>query len=259
VLKGALMLSAWQSPYSRPTRDIGLLALMANRIGDVEDAIRVICQEPALEDGLYFDADTVTGAPIMETADYRGLRVRFAGYLESARIPMRIDIGFGDAVVPRPSRVRLPTILDVPAAEVQGYSRESVIAEKVQIMVRLGEANSRMKDFYDVWALASQFGFDGPVLSRAMQAAFARRATELASEPVAFSGRFAEDTEKRTQWAAFLDRLHVDAPHPTLREAVETIATLVQPVMQALEEGTELGLHWQPGGSWAERSRPEET
>ena len=120
VLKGALMLSAWRSPYARPTRDIDLLGRMANGVEEVVPAVQAICRESAPEDGLRFDADTVTGAPISEAADYTGVRVRFTGYLGSARIPMRIDIGFGDPLVPGPSPIQLPTILDLPAPEVQG-------------------------------------------------------------------------------------------------------------------------------------------
>jgi len=147
VLKGALMFTVWQSPFPRPTRDIDLLGLLDNTVEHVVSAIQAICQEPAPEDGLRFDAGSVAGERIIEAANYEGVRVRFAAYLGTARIPMQIDVGFGDPLVPGPSLVRLPTILDFPPPELQGYSRESAIAEKLQIMVYMGEINSRMKDF----------------------------------------------------------------------------------------------------------------
>ncbi len=139
VLKGAMMLSAWQVPSTRPTRDVDLLGRMDNTIEAVSAAIRAMCQVPVPDDGLRFDAESVVGERIVEEADYAGVRLRFAAYLGKARIPMQVDVGFGDPVVPAASAVRLAPILDFPPPEVQGYSRESVIAEKYQIMVHLGE------------------------------------------------------------------------------------------------------------------------
>ena len=151
VLKGALMFTAWQSPFTRPTRDIDLLGRLDNSIEQVVSAIQAICQEPVdEEDGLRFDIESITGERIIEAADYAGVRIRFIAYLGTARIHMQIDVGFGDPLVPGPSPVQLPTILDFPPPELQGYSRESAIAEKLQVMFYLGEVNSRMKDFYDI-------------------------------------------------------------------------------------------------------------
>lgn len=146
VLKGALMLTVWQSPFPRPTRDIDLLGHLDNTVEHVVSTIQAICQEPAPEDGLRFAAESVSGERIIETGHYEGVRVRFIAYLGTARVPMQIDIGFGDPLVPGSTLVRLPTILDLPPPELQGYSRESTIAEKLQAMIYLGEINSRMKD-----------------------------------------------------------------------------------------------------------------
>lgn len=142
VLKGALMFTVWRSPFSRPTRDIDLLGCLDNSIEHIVSVIQAICQEPAPQDGLRFDAESVVAARIIETANYEGVRVRFTGHLGTARIPMRIDIGFGDPVVPGPSIVHLPTILDLPSPELQGYSRESAIAEKLQTMIRMGRSTA---------------------------------------------------------------------------------------------------------------------
>ena len=142
VLKGALMLTAWQSPYARPTRDIDLLGRTDNTVEHIVSTVQEICQQSAPEDGLVFDANSVTGESITEAANYAGVRVRFAAYLGTARVPMQVDIGFGDPVVPAPSPVRLPTVLDLPTSELLGYSRESMVAEKVQVMVYLAEVNN---------------------------------------------------------------------------------------------------------------------
>jgi len=131
VLKGALMFMVWQAHPSRYTRDIDLLGRMNNAVEDVVSAIQAICQEPAPEDGLSFAAESVVGERIVEAANYEGVRIRLVAYLVAylgrARIPLQLDIGFGDPVVPGPSLIRLPTLLDFPAPELQGYSRESAI------------------------------------------------------------------------------------------------------------------------------------
>jgi len=251
VLKGALMFTVWQSPFSRPTRDIDLLGRLDNTVEHVVSAIQEICQEPAPEDGLRFATENLVGQRIIETAHYEGVRARFTAYLGTARIPMQIDIGFGDPLVPGPSLVRLPTILDLPPPELQGYSRESAIAEKLQIMVYLGEINSRMKDFYDIWLLATHFDFDGSVLAQAIHETFRWRQTTLPQTPVAFSDAFAQDVEKQTQWLAFVRRHGLEETPTTLHEVIQVIAAFLQPVIQALSEGQRFDRRWSPGGPWA--------
>lgn len=250
VLKGALMLTVWQSPFARPTRDIDLLGRLDSSIEHVVSAIQAICQGPVPEDGLHFAAESVLGQRIIEAANYEGVRVRFTAHLGSARIPMQIDIGFGDPLVPGPSLVRLPTILDFPPPELQGYSRESAIAEKLQVMVYLGEVNSRMKDFYDIWLLATHFDFDGSILAQAIRETFRWRQTTLPRRPVAFTDAFAKDREKQAQWAAFIGRHRLEDTPATLHEAIQVIASFLQPVIQALSEEQHFDRRWPPGGPW---------
>lgn len=250
VLKGALMLSAWRVPSARPTRDVDLLGRLDNTIEAVSAAIRDICQVSAPDDGLRFDAGSVAGERIVEEANYGGVRLRFTAYLGRARVPMQVDVGFGDPVVPAASAVRLAPILDFPPPEVQGYSRESVIAEKYQIMVHLGSINSRMKDFYDIWSLAGHFAFEGPVLARAIETTFRYRATPLAAEPVWSGDRFAGDPGKQRQWAAFVRRLGLAEPPATLGETVQLIARFLGPLTEALLRQTPFDRTWAPGGPW---------
>ena len=246
VLKGALMLTAWQIPSPRPTRDIDLLGRMENTVEQAVSAVEAICQEPVPDDGLRFETEGIIGERITETANYSGVCLRFAAYLGKARIPMRIDIGFGDPLVPGPSSVTLPTILDFPPPEVQGYSRESAIAEKYQIMVYLGQINSRMKDFYDIWSLATHFSFESPTLAQAISKTFESRGTPLALQPVAFSDAFSQDSEKQVQWEAFRRRLGIERVPAGLQEAVQTIAAFLYPVTEALVEGVAFRQRWEP-------------
>jgi len=250
VLKGALMLTAWQIPSPRPTRDIDLLGRMENTVEQVASAIEAICQEPVPDDGLRFETEGIIAERITETANYSGVRLRFAAYLGQARVPMRIDVGFGDPLVPGSSLVQLPTILDFPPPEVQGYSRESAIAEKYQIMVYLGQINSRMKDFYDVWSLAIHFPFEGPTLAEAISETFQSRGTSLSLHPTVFSNAFAVDSEKQVQWEAFRRRLRMEDTPATLQEVVQVIAAFLGPVTEALVTGQPFQQQWELGGRW---------
>ncbi len=149
------------------------------------------------DDGLAFDAATVQGERIAEAAAYEGVRVRLRGTLDAARIQMQIDIGFGDVVVPAAVLTTYPTILDLPAPHLLAYSKESAVAEKFEAMVKLGELNSRMKDFFDVWLLSRSFDFDGPRICEAIEKTFKRRGTVLPNgEPVALTrGVFQQSAE----------------------------------------------------------------
>ena len=149
VLKGAVMFAAWQAPISRPTMDIDLLGFTNNSIDATVAVTQASCTQVVEPDGLTFEPESVEGERIVEDANYAGVRVRFRGSLGSARITMQRDIGFGDVVVPQPAMVDYPTILPLPTPRLRGYSRESVIAEKFEAMVKLGMLNSRMKDFFD--------------------------------------------------------------------------------------------------------------
>ncbi len=171
--------------------------------------VRQICVgrvEP--DDGLVFDAATVQGERIAEAAEYEGVRVRFRATLDTARIQMQIDVGFGDIVVPAAVLTRYPTILDLPAPRLLAYSKETAVAEKFEAMAKLGELNSRMKDFFDIWLLSRSFDFDGPRLCEAIDKTFKRRGTLLPDgEPVALTAEFSGNPEKRAQWAGFIRRM----------------------------------------------------
>jgi hypothetical protein len=261
VLKGALMFTVWEAPFPRPTRDIDLLGRLDNALEHIVTVVREICHQPVTADGLRFAAETVSAERIIQAADYEGVRVRFTAYLGSARIPMQIDVGFGDPVVPGIVPIRIPPLLEFPAPEIQGYSRESAIAEKLQSMVRLGELNSRMKDFFDIWLLANRYPFEGGALGQAIRETFQQRRTQLITHPVAFGETFAQNPDKQAQWAAFLRRYHLsqEAAVPrTLSTVTALIAAFLQPVLEALVGGEAFNQHWQPGGPWIKEAATKE-
>ena len=251
VPKGALMFGVWQGPFSRPTRDVDLLGHVEHTVERVTTVMRAICQQSVPEDdGLRFDADSVTGERIVEAASYEGVRVKLVAYLEAARVLVQIDVGFGDPLVPGPNPIRLPTILEFPPPELQGYSRESAIAEKFQAMVYLGVVNSRMKDFYDIWSLATRFEFDGAILAQAVRETFRSRQTTLLQTPVALSDSFANDRERQAQWTAFIRRIQTENVPVSFSGAVQEIKAFLQPVIQALIDEQPFSKHWSPGGPW---------
>jgi hypothetical protein len=177
VLKGALMLHVWKAPLARATKDLDFLGRLDNSLENLEGAIRQVCAADVEPDGMVFDAATVKTERIKEDSDYEGVRVRFVGLLGRARVAMQIDVGFGDVVTPGAETITYPALLEFPAPELSGYPRETVVAEKFQAMVYLRTLNSRMKDFYDVRLLASQYAFDGALLAKAIAATFANRDT----------------------------------------------------------------------------------
>jgi predicted nucleotidyltransferase component of viral defense system len=212
VLKGAMLMTTWFDDPHRPTRDVDFLGY-----GDpAPDAMLVTFREIcaiAVDDGMVFDVEALRVELIREELEYGGLRLRTTGALAGARITVIIDIGFGDAIEPGIEEINLAVLLDVPQPRLRVYARETVIAEKFQAMVMLGLANSRMKDFYDVWILSRSYDFDEDRLSRAIAATFERRATAIPSEaPVALTPTFATDAGKQRQWAAFVRDLAIEIP-----------------------------------------------
>jgi hypothetical protein len=210
ILKGALMLHVWDAPLARATKDVDFLGRLDNSLENLERVVREVCAAQVDSDGMVFDPAMVRTERIKEDADYEGVRVRFVGLLGKARVTMQVDVGFGDVVTPGEEKISYPTLLDFPAPELSGYPRETVVAEKFQAMVYLRTINSRMKDFYDVWLLGSQFTFDGKLLAKAIAATFANRGTNIELTPIAFTPDFTEQSSTRAQWTARL-------PRPVLR------------------------------------------
>jgi predicted nucleotidyltransferase component of viral defense system len=186
VLKGAMLFILWSGNPHRPTRDVDFLGSGDSNEAALLKVFRDLCAMPDQEDGVTFDPETVRIAPIRDDTEYGGMRVTLTGRLAGARIPIQADIGFGDAVTPKAVEMEYPTLLGGPAPRLWTYPRETVIAEKYQALVSLGMANSRMKDFYDLWVMARDFDFQGESLATAIGNTFARRRTELVPQACNF-------------------------------------------------------------------------
>jgi hypothetical protein len=251
LLKGAMLFTAWSQRPHRATRDIDLLGYGSPSVGRLEAIFREVCAVPVQDDGLVFVAATVKAEPIRVEAVYDGIRVTFEAKLGSAKVPVQVDVGFGDATTPPPELVEIPPLLDLPPPVLQGYRRELVVAEKFHAMVDLGIANSRMKDFFDIWFLSRHFSFDGPTLAAAITATFVRRRSTVPSTPpLALTDTFTQDTGKLAQWVAFTKRARIDHPAPSLATVVDGIRQLVAPVVEAAASNGGFAGRWPPGGPW---------
>lgn len=209
VLKGAMLMTTWFDEPHRPTRDLDLLGFGDPDADPMLAVFRSVLATPVDDDGIVFDILGLRVDQIREELAYGGLRLRTTATLAGARISVVIDIGFGDAVEPGLDKIELPVLLDLPAPHLLVYPRETVIAEKFQAMVLLGRANSRMKDFYDIWMLAKSYSFEDDRLPRAIAATFARRTTVIPTEvPDALTAAFASDPMKQQQWNAFVRNLN---------------------------------------------------
>jgi predicted nucleotidyltransferase component of viral defense system len=229
VLKGAMLLVTWFDEPHRATRDLDLLGF-----GDpAQDALLATFREVMTieaDDGVAFDIDALRIEPIREELEYGGSRLRTTAALAGARIPITVDIGFGDAVEPGIEDIALPVLLDMPSPQLRAYPPETVIAEKFHAMVVLGMANSRMKDYYDVWMLTGAFEFESERLRRAIVATFARRNTLVPEVvPDGLSEAFAVDTAKQRQWDAFARNL--SGPVPEFGLVVSDLRRRLLPIL----------------------------
>ena len=225
-LKGALLFDLWFDVPHRPTRDADFLGFGPADTGALASTIREICGV-AVDDGMEFDPASITVEEIREEANYGGLRVRLVSRLGKARCTVQLDVGYGDAVTPGPEEAIYPTLLDdQPAPRLRVYPRAAVAAEKLEAIVSLGMANSRMKDFFDLRALALEGVLDAQLLGDAIAATFQRRRTAVPVDvPLGLSDEFARDAAKQTQWKAFLGKNRLAAP--TLDEVIEEVRRFV--------------------------------
>jgi len=251
VLKGAVLFRVWFDEPHRPTMDLDLLGYGDDSNERIADVFRGLCQLNVEDDGLMFDEKSIRVLPIREGMEYQGRRVNLLAYLGKGRIPIHVDIGFGDAVTPKPEMIEYPTVLDFPAPRIRACSRSTVVAEKFHAMVMLGIANSRMKDFYDLYALASRFAFDGSILIKAVKATFRRRKTAVPGlVPMALTEEFVQDSTKRIQWNAFIRKSGMGASAPEFMEVLSVLRVFFLPVMEAASgRGASPG-QWKARGPW---------
>jgi hypothetical protein len=250
ILKGALMLAVWEAPLARPTIDIDMLGQIENRMEAIVNMIRKVCKQYVESDGIIFDKGSVSAARITEDADYEGVRIKLRGRLDTVRISIQVDIGFGDVIVPKAKAIIYPTILDLPKPHLIGYSRESTVAEKFEAMVKLGILNSRMKDFFDIWFLSRQFDFTGKTLEKAIKTTFSIRSTSIPSEPTAFTPDFSKDSTKDAQWKAFIRKNRLINIPKDFHKIVKDVTMFLKPVVENIKSKRPFQSSWKAPGLW---------
>jgi predicted nucleotidyltransferase component of viral defense system len=250
VLKGAALFTVWTGKPHRATRDLDFLGFGDPSETHVRNMFIDLLKLDVPDDGVDFDLDSLRVGLIREDQEYGGVRVELIARVTRARVRLQVDVGFGDAITPEADLVEFPTLLDFPAPRLRAYPRETVVAEKLEATVKLGVANSRMKDFYDLAVLARDFDFDGQLLANAIQATFARRRTLLPmATPVALTATFSQDPAKTRQWSGFVRKADVrDAG--SLEHTVDTVRAFAKAPLDAAVTGGRLALKWPAGGPW---------
>ena len=253
ILKGATLLALWMKEPYRATRDIDLLAYGESDEETVRTIIRTVCSVPCEEDGIIFDPATLRVSPIQDNQQHQGQRARLRARLGTARITVQVDFGFGNAVTSVVDEEQLPTLVGgVPAPVLRAYPRVATIAEKFETMVHWGTGNSRMKDFYDVWALSETFPFDGVELREAVESCFARRGTALTQAlPEALTSAFYSNANLQDRWQSYgQDGRLLSSPPSAFEEVGSRIQAFLGPVRESIIARDPFARHWPPGGSW---------
>ncbi len=231
VLKGALMFTVWDIKNRRVTMDIDFLSYLSNKQGVIEKVVKEICLAPVIDDGIVFDVSTMSSKKIKEGAEYEGVRTKFKAYLGKTRIQMQLDFGFGDKIYPGPTLIKYPTLLGSLPPEIRGYSVESLVSEKFEAMMTLGDANSRLKDFYDIWLLITEGYVDKEKLMMAIKSTFENRGTEIPSENSLFDrNTYSEISSKQKDWEAFLDSRQITG----VKESISKITKEIESFMKSI-------------------------
>jgi hypothetical protein len=249
LLKGAMLFAVWADEIHRPTRDLDLLGFGSHESADILKVFRTVCAIAVTPDGIEFSDSSVQVEPIREEARYGGVRVQLEARLAGALIHVQVDIGFGDAVTPEPETVTFPALLDFAAPVLRAYPIYSVVAEKTEAMVALGEVNTRMKDFFDLGFLAARYEFDGTLLVEALRATFKRRVTPWpVGVPVSLNEVFSCDRERGIRWRAFLRKNGLT--ETSFPSVMNDVRQFIGPVLAATDAQQLAGRRWIPGQGW---------
>lgn len=251
VLKGAMLLRLWAEQPYRATRDLDLLRRGDSAFESVRADLKAILGTSVPPDAVIYGADAIQVEAIRAEHEYAGVRATIPARLGSARLIVQIDMGVGDAVSPAPALCAYPTLLDFPPPRVLAYPKEAVIAEKFEAMIVLGERNSRIKDFFDIYYLAGHFAFDRVVLGDALRQTFARRSTPVPTDiPIALTSAYWSNAIRPAQILAFSRRSGVEVPGDFSSRCAQMLGQFLVPLLEDLRRpGSHPGT-WSPGGPW---------
>ena len=245
VLKGAMLFALWEPAMHRVTRDLDLLGFGHPSPERLADIFRELCNLEVEADGVVFDPRSVVCEDIRAQDEYAGIRVKLRANLGKAVVPLQVDVGFGDALPVAPEEITFPVMLGMAAPKLRAYSRETVVAEKLEAIVKLGMLNSRFKDYFDLHYLAQKFPFDGALLVKSIAGTFARRGTAFPEGlPAGLTPMFGTDPAKIRGWQAFWRKTGPKAAAPTLEAVIQLLIEFLEPPLDAAAKGKPLTATW---------------
>ena len=245
VLKGAMLFALWEPEMHRATRDLDLLGFGRSTPERLADIFRELCNLEVEADGVDFDSRSVRCEDIRAQDEYAGIRVKLRATVGKAVVPLQVDVGFGDALPVAPEEITFPVMLGMAAPKLRAYSRETVVAEKLEAIVKLGMLNSRFKDYFDLHYLAQKFPFDGALLVKSIAGTFARRGTAFPEGlPAGLTPMFGTDPAKIRGWQAFLRKTGPKAAAPTLEAVIQLLAEFLEPPLDAAAKEKPLTATW---------------
>ena len=245
VLKGAMLFALWEPEMHRATRDLDLLGFGQSTPERLADIFRELCNLEVEADGVDFDPRSVRCEDIRAQDEYAGIRVKLRATVGKAVVPLQVDVGFGDALPVAPEEITFPVMLGMAAPKLRAYSRETVVAEKLEAIVKLGMLNSRFKDYFDLHYLAQKFPFDGALLVKSIAGTFARRGTAFPEGlPAGLTPMFGTDPAKIRGWQAFWRKTGPKAAAPTLEAVIQLLIEFLEPPLDAAAKGKPLTATW---------------
>ena len=253
TLKGATLFLAWGGVELRGTRDVDLVRSAFVSTDALRQILEAVCMEPCSSDGVVFSPESITtsGVPPDPARTGSPVRIKLAGTLHSARLSLQVDIGFGDVITPERQRLEFPTLLNHPRPQLWTYPHETVVAEKLHAMVRFGQRHSRIKDIWDIAALAAHFPFHGPTLRHAVDRTFHHLGfTPTPDLPAPFRASFYGD-DSRSRWSSFHRGTTVLSTEPAiLSDAARMLRVFLEPVWRSVVRREPFDFVWSPGGPW---------
>jgi predicted nucleotidyltransferase component of viral defense system len=245
VLKGAMLFALWEPALHRVTRDLDLLGFGHPSPERLADIFRELCRLEVEADGVDFDPRSVRCEDIRAQDEYAGIRVKLRATVGKAVVPLQVDVGFGDALPVAPEEITFPVMLGMAAPKLRAYSRETVVAEKLEAIVKLGMLNSRFKDYFDLHYLAQKFPFEGALLAKSIAGTFARRGTAFpAGLPAGLTPMFGTDPAKIRGWQAFWRKTGPKAAAPTLEAVIQLVVEFLEPPLDAAAKQKPLTATW---------------
>ncbi len=251
ILKGAMLYIPWKLDDKRTTMDLDLLGFGSPDMENLRMVFQQICDTEIEDYGLIFNKESVTITQIREESVYDGVRIVVRVTLGPMPIRLQVDVGFGDQIVPPPQSAEFPALLAEHGPVIRSYSPETVIAEKFNAMIVLGIANSRMKDYFDIWMLSRNFTIEADILREAIRQTFSKRHTELPqNEPIALSEDFFSNESKKSQWKGFIRKQRRLDSAPSLTEIIEVLKTFLLPIVSEINTEVLTVETWSPEQGW---------